>query len=312
MKNKIVFILGIMTFTLLWACEKDIEIEIKETEEKMVLNSWLEAGEAPAVSLSNSIFIFSNKQSAEIENAIVKMFENGKEIGTLTYQTDAELYTNESIIIKDFHEYEIVAEHPEHGEVSAVDRVPEKYGNTDIKMNYKNNVEENGVWPMYSGEITFEIKDKPNQKNYYLFKHITITEEYNADVSEDTVVRKSNANYGLEINGSQGKEVYMSGNSFIILNDDIFDGKSTQFRINSYNDLRMSESSGPDYYYKEYHQIEMHQISESLYRYFISLDANQYPDVFTEPSQVYSNIVNGYGILGLSTKQVFTIDEKRE
>lgn len=103
-----------------------------------------------------------------------------------------------------------------------------------------------------------------------------------------------------------------SGGHFI-LSDEIFNGKEYEMKLGAFSDMRKYEYQQETSFYQSGHyEIEFHKINRALYLYLISIDNNQYPGPFTEPTQVYSNIENGYGIVGTSSFTKYVIEETRD
>lgn len=292
------------------ACEKDIEIEVEEGTDEMVFNAWFQVGEVPELEISKSVFIFDKGSSSIVTNAEVKLYKNAELYGELGYNSENKRYTNNGLIVEEGGQYEIVAEHPKYGIVKSNVQVPVRLATTDVTLQYVNFLTEESPSQNYSGEIQINIKDPSGVRNYYLIRVLSIEESYNANFDQDTTYR-FNYMTSLNTNDNQIYAVYQyGGGDLLLLSDDIFNGNEYTLKLSSYNDLRKDEQVYDSAsYYKRYHQIQFHQVNEAFYRYYISLDNNQYPDVFTEPVQVYSNVENGYGVVGASTKHVKDIEE---
>jgi hypothetical protein len=310
--NKIKYIALIFFVLVLSACEKEIEIEVKEGVDKMVLNGWFQVGEVPEIKINNSIFIFDRRNSRILTDATVNLFLNGELLGELIYDFDKELYTNKAFVIVQDGNYEILVEHVAYGIVKSVIQIPTKLSPSEVNIQYKNFIIEENSFPSYSGEIQISIKDPAAEKNYYLVSVLLTDESWYPNVSEDTIYRYTYDTY-LGTNNNQVKVIYQyGGGALILLSDEVFNGNEYSLKLNSYNDLRKDvQTDDSTYYLKREYQIQLHQVNEAFYKYYISLDDNRYPDVFTEPTQVFSNIENGYGIIGASTKHIKNIEQSR-
>lgn len=309
--NKLKYI-AFLSLIILFSCEKDIEIEVKEGTDQMVLNAWFEVGEVPEIKINHSLFIFEGEKNTRINDADVSLYSNGELLAVLEYDAENETYKHTDFIILENTNYEIVAEHAKYGTVKSTIQSPQRLKKEDIELKYVNFISDESQYQNYSGEIQIKLNDQADQKNYYLIRLLSVEESYNADESEDTIYRYNYWN-SLETNDSQIESVFRYANGeFMFLRDELFDGREYTVKLSSYSDLRQDEQVyDSTYYVKRYHQIQLYQVNEAIYRYYISIEDNEYPDVFTEPSQVYSNIENGYGLIGVSVKHIKTIEESR-
>lgn len=305
-------ILTFLAFVVLSACEKEIEIEIEEGVDELVFNAWFQVGEVPELEISKSVFIFDKNSTSMIRNAKVRLYQNNELYGELIYDPEKERYTNTELEVEEASQYEIIAEHPQYGVVKSKVQVPAKLNAEDVSLSYTNFVTEQNSYQNYSGEVRITIGDPAEGRNYYLIRVMSVEKSYNPDLSQDTIYRYNYRNT-LHTNDNQIYVIYQyGGGDLLLLSDDIFNGNVYTVKLSSYNDLRSDEQFfDSSSYFKRYHQIQLYQVNEAFYRYYISLENNEYPEVFTEPVQVYSNVENGYGIVGASTKHTKDIEEHR-
>ncbi len=308
-ENKINYIALVLLISL-FSCEKDIEIEVEEGVNKMVLNAWLEEGEIPELKIYNSVFIFDQKKSGVIGDASVNLFSKGNLVGELVYDGDKKLYTNRDVLIAENTNYEVVVEQSKYGTVSSSVDMPRDLSSEEVELKYVNFLTEENQYQNYAGEVQVSIKDPAGERNYYLIRVKSLEENWNAYDDADTVYTYHYWN-SFNTNDNQIQLIYQpGGGDLMLLSDEIFNGGTYSFALSSYNDLRKYEyAQDSTSYTKRYHQIQLYLVNEAFYRYYVSLENNRYPDVFTEPTQVYSNIENGYGIIGASTKHLKDIEE---
>lgn len=194
--------------------------------------------------------------------------------------------------------------------VFSKERIPEKLKENEVDISFETNLNGNYSNNSYSSTVNFSIKDDPEEENYYLARVAEIG-TYWYEGNEDTIAYE---NYiYMEPIDPQTKETYLpnSGGHFI-LSDEIFNGKEYEMKLGAFNDLRKFESQQSSSYYQTgKYEIEFHKINRALYLYLLSIDNNQYPGPFTEPTQVYSNVENGYGIVGTSSFTKYVIEETR-
>jgi hypothetical protein len=307
MKNNIkIALLSILTISI-FSCEKEVEIDIDETEQKLVLNTWLKADESPEVQISYSSFIFNKSGTGIINNARVILLEEGNEIGDLNYSEQG-LYTNENISLKNDTNYELEVIHEDYQSIFSAERIPSKVEDNEIDISYQVNPNANYSGNTYRSTISINIKDDATEENYYLARVAQI-DKYWSNLEEDTSINK---NYVyMEPMDPQTQDTYLpnSGGHFV-LSDEIFNGKEYEMKLGGFNDVRKYEAQNDSIFHQiVYHEIELHKINRALYLYLISIDNNQYPGPFTEPTQIYSNVENGYGIVGTSSFIKYVIEE---
>lgn len=310
MKNKIK--IAFLSFIIIpfFSCEEEVAIDIDEEEQKLVLNTWLKPDENPEVQVSYSSFIFDKTGEGFLNNAKVVMLENGSEIGELNHYEDG-FYANENIILTEGTDYQFEVSHADYETVFSKERIPTKIKDDEVEISYEINPNGNHSNYSYVSTINFRIRDNPEEENYYLARIAQIETYWNAG-EEDTTTYK---NYiYMEPIDPQTRDTFLpnSGGHFV-LSDDIFNGKEYEMKLGAFNDLRSYEYQEDSAFYQSvYHEIEFHKINRALYLYLISIDNNQYPGPFTEPTQMYSNVENGYGIVGTSSFTKYVIEETND
>lgn len=305
MKNNIKLI--ILSVLLFLGCEKEVELEIDENESKLVLNAWLKTGDYPQVEINRSTFIFDKRGTGKIDNAEVILFENNQEIGNLEHFQSG-YYKNENLIIKPEAEYKIIARVDGFEDVSAVERSSENFKEEDYEFEYKSEEVNHQYGNGSQSEITFTFKDNPSSEDFYLFMLNRTAKEWNINNPEDTTYAKYDAY--LESSDLRIEFFYLNSmGGMQVLKDELFNGNEYIIRFKT-NNLSDAFYGGEEYEVNSKYVFEVHKISKSFYLYLKSLDYNQYPDPFTEPTQIFTNVENGYGILATSAVLEIPIEIK--
>lgn len=311
MKNNYLNIVFILLLAItLSSCFSDVVIDIEEEKSLIVLNAWFTAGETPIVNVYQSKSIFEGGNFRRLGNARLMLLEDGEELGVLRQDSDGR-YVNETIVIKANREYTLKATHDLYPSAVATVKVPELIDAERLNVNHSiNEVVESG-YAYQQSEINLSIQDEASSDDYY---GITVSTDYvyyyDNGFDEDTI-RDSHLGSSLESVDPQVDYMYIGYGQIIGIQDDFFNGETYQNTLKSYNDLRYYESSGDNYYSKESSTIIIYKFDKQLYQYFLTLENNQYPEPFTEPSQVYSNVIGGYGILGAASSLRIPIEEER-
>jgi hypothetical protein len=308
MKNNLKLI--ILSVSLFLACEKEVELKIDENDSKLVLNAWLKTDRHPLVEVNRSTFIFDKRGTDHIDNAEVILFENDQEIGYLEYFQSG-YYQNKNIKIKPDTEYKIMARVDGFEEITAIEKAASKITDEDYEFEFNSIERNNQFGGEKRSEINLTINDNASTEDFYLFRLKATSTEWNTDQPEEDTTYNEYYEY-VEVTDLQTEELYLDGTGSIqVLKDELFNGQEYTVRFNSHDlrkDIYVNGSYNAIFQYK----VEMHKISKSLYLYLKSVENNRYPDPFTEPTQIFSNVVNGYGILATSTVVEIPIEELGE
>jgi hypothetical protein len=304
MKNNLKLLL--LSLFIFLGCEKEVDLKIDDTDSKLVLNSWLKTEQHPVAEINRSTFIFDKRGTDRIENAEVIIYEDNEEIGFLEHFGSG-FYQNENIKINPGKEYKIIAKVNGFDDVVAIEKSPEKFTDSDYDFEYEPVPSESGSEYQPQSEVKITLKDKASTQDIYLFLAKDTFKSWSNESPEDTTYNEY-ITY-LESSDLQIEYVYSSNLGQIqLLKDELFNGNEYTIRFKT-NDLRKRENSDEERTYISQNIIEIHKISTSFYLYLKSLEYNQYPDPFTEPTQIYTNVKNGYGILATSTVTKIQVEE---
>jgi len=305
--KNIFYLVGLLL--LATSCFKDVTIDVDEQESVLVLNGWLKAGETPKVNVFASKPILQKGEIKQINTAVVSLYENEQFIGLMT-NNEASSYVNENVTIKPGNSYKVTVEYPAYPKLEATVVVPVRLSSEEVTIEHRTKQVNDGYGTYAESEISLQFKDEMSSEDYYALAVSSYDLYYDKEYGEDTVY--SSYTYGgLESADPTVDEIYYNYNSMIGIKDDLFNGDSYSNVFRSYNDLRYYEYEDDYYYNKNGSSVVFYQFSEALYKYLLSLESNRYPEAFVEPSQVYSNVEGGYGILGASTEFNIEIDEER-
>lgn len=286
---KIKYIIIIILVAGTFSCKKIIDYKIPDNGRKLVLNSFISTNDSINVNISKSLHILDNGNYELISDAVVNLFEDGVFIETLKHNGYGNYNSTLNFTPKEGKTYKIEAWNDELEKVTASETIPHKikinsidtaqvvFASTD---DFFGSDEEQEVY-----EFKINFQDNADEKNYYMIKFKTAyVYEYNGDSIYDIY------DAGYIMYNDVIIERYLSYQNAVIFSDDLFDGEtlSLSLYMNKYN------------FYSENTPviIELYSISESYYKYSISLDQQQEIDgnPFAEPVQVYNNIEKGYGI----------------
>lgn len=267
MPNKV--IIAFLFFLTFLSCEfqKSIDINIPEYEPKLALNAYLGAGGHSIISLTQSIGVFDTA-ATPLSHPVCKIFEDGELLKELTiYHEDGTFYLPTDLAFTIGRTYYIIASDDEHPIIQTQEiQIPPIVLMEDAMV--RDTIDENLI-------ITATFKDPANVDNYYILK-------------VDKYVQ------GQLVQESAPEPFFDPSQTFF--SDEIFDGETHQLNMELYNRAYYMGESFP---IEELHLILV-SLSESTYNYINS--SNNFESTSSDPEvesyPIFSNVMNGYGILG--------------
>lgn len=277
---------------LVEACQKQVNIDLPYEGNKLVVN---------CLFFQDSIFAARVTSSSEIKYILdytipnssqVTLYEDGiykenMEVKTINFKT----YFVSKTLAKNGKTYTLKASAPGFEPIEGVDITPD--APVFSAYNYVSN--KNGI--NSNSKINITIKDIPGANDYYLLRL------YAADTNKSTIGTRytisAYSQYYFQLDQvTNSSALSLFGDNFdniAIFSDEIFNGKeiTLQATVSDYSD-------------KDYIAIELVHLTKDSYRYIKSVNdqSNIDGNPFAEPVTIYSNIKNGYGIVGGQSKVI--------
>ncbi len=290
------------------SCEAEIGIDNIDISPRLVLNGVVTAGSDTSgfyITESRAVFRPDSGTSSQpyksLKNALVKFSVNNQSL-VLNYDDSKDAFIwaepfkpKDSLSMEVSHGGRLIKASvviPSPPEVLSFDTIPfQKVVNGSLKDFLR---------------FIIRIKDKPGEKNYYRLALSMVSHyEYSGSweegythysskfYSEDPVLNNGNPTH---IQDDEYEFITFQRNYLGTFNDTFFDGE--EYDLDFYVDY-------PDYLYYDmytwkYLTLSIQSISEDLYKYYNSLQRYQFlvGDDMTEPAVVFSNVLNGLGVLG--------------
>ncbi len=294
------YILLLFCFTLfIMACERDVIFSGDELSPRMVVNSIVNSNaNENSITISESDFLFDNKKAEKVKDATFRLLHNGTELPiTLREEGGNNLYYDFTAALKAGDRLEISGESPIHGKVSGSDCVPYPAEIKDLKTEWFTGEKDDRSYL----RTLITIADNAGEKNYYriVIRDKTIFKDINGEVtsSDDNWIQKE-VFVDQEVLFSNVGNLIVDDNPhrYRIFSDDLINGKD--YTLNVY--VQMDRYTlWEDQIVEKHLKVEIHTLSENLFKYLYSLELAASEDNFSEPVKIYSNIVKGYGILGI-------------
>ena len=293
--RKIAYLLAFTFIILVAACQKELKIDIPDSEARLVLNGMLVQDSVISINVSKSQSVLNESDTLDyIENADVEVFENGSSLGKLQHSSLG-WYKLLNSSVKAGTEYRFVVSISGRNIVESTTEVPFSESTITTSTTLSNN-----QWGDKEYLLNIKINDKANSVNYYSFE--TRLRFWSSYTDSDTGELLTDDFLAESYFYSEDPAIISSRNiSEIAISDNFFDGRSYnftgQFRVHYY---------GPD---SMRIYTDFKEISKSYYLYLSSLslyyDAQENP--LAEPVQIYTNVKGGLGLVASSTLKIDSI-----
>jgi hypothetical protein len=304
MKKTIIYLSMLWLFFISIACEKTIEIDLEDAKIRIVVNAELNPDSTISVHVTRSRHILDNAAIVPLADATVKLYEDDVLIGNLTYRSGGFYDINYKPIVGRIYKIEVI--HSDFDDVFALTTIPESIAITGIDTTKS--------YDEYGGQIynfSISFNDPASEKNYYM---IGMRNRYSYEAWDPNMIIYDTLYVGpdttivhIEYGGYYWTEMtdklYFNTDDMIIdemiyynntavFSDELINGKSysVKLRVDAYG------------FYSDTNMvfIDLYAISPEYYKYLTSFAKHQNAtgDPFAEPVMVFSNVVEGIGIVG--------------
>lgn len=324
------------------SCEKDIEFKGEITAPQVVVNSYITPDSVVSAQISESRFFLNDSATfRNINNADVAVWVNGtfKEkmslVGQGIYKGTYKPVVGETIklVVNVPSKKEVTCEANIYPQpvINSIDtagiKISEQY-----MINYSSYsnggpttyvYDTLGTYTGYQINYTLKFNDNGNEKNYY--RLVVLKKKYYTQTDSVTHVQTQREmdTYGFNftdvVSGTTNNDPlsFVGGGNYNMIygvfSDELFNGKtysltfSTTDIIYNYRPTHEYGNKNPD---KTTVIIYLQSISKDYYLYLKSrAAASGGESFFSEPIQIYNNIVGGIGILGsYSTSNAVSFD----
>jgi hypothetical protein len=288
------------------SCQKE-EIKVPDTGRKIVINGIITTDSLINLNLSRSLYITDPGLVEEslLNNAQARVYENNALIDSLQYGGDIYINLGLDIYVPSNyrskagfplpgHEYEIRVNSPGLPEASARVLIPDMVSIDHVDTSL---VKLQGTFQEWESNVRLycdiAFTDPENEKNYYLL-YVYRKPPFSSNTSnmvfscQDPIVEE-NLNHGTMMEG-------------VAFSDKSINGQHHLLRV-TLNGKDIGEPFYDDDFRESHLKIiyfRLYNITEAYYQYIqtLNLFLINYNNPLGEPTQVYSNIDGGYGILG--------------
>lgn len=308
MKRIVLYTLIVILAT---ACEKTVKVDIPKKDPKLVINGLLEKGETVALHIGKSRgvldpdnFTTTLIEQYTVTNAVVALVENGVSVDTLVYSASDYSYRSpRNRAARDGAVYMIKATAPGFKMAEATSEVPSQSVIAGLVWN--KNVRTNSAG-FSMDEITIKWNDPAGEKNFYLVQ-VHRASPYS---SYTAIGCMSSADKDLELSAETDPldpdNCYDGGR--LLMRDQNFNGNLKQLKLLT-ESSQLVNYTDPSNGRLHRPYVKVFRITEDQFRFMKSMDAYDAAteNPFAEPTNVFTNVKNGYGIFSISTVAVDTL-----
>jgi len=297
-------ILALM-IVLLQSCEKTEKIEnFPKSAPKLVLVSSLNPDSAIRLMLFKSLSILDNAPNKAITGAKVELFRDDLPVSSLAAANSGNSYLFQEIP-QAGHRYSVRASLQGYEEIFATTEMPFLVPIQQVSVKLYDTSSWN-YYPRYyfgKGKVTLGIDDPGNEENYYMVNMFQYDTSYSIGMNGDTldVYVYQNFLQNYEYSSDQNILIEFQENYSYYLSDKFFNGRKFDLELTfGYGSYKPGGTI----------QLELHTLSREQFLYCKSRSIFNRNDgnPFSEPVKIFTNVENGYGILGGSASVSTSVD----
>lgn len=276
------------------SCEKVIEVDLPEQKTQLILNAVIETHKPVIVSVTESLGILDTAKFSFIKHADIEIFENGSFKEKLVYSEDGN-YISKRTIPKYGNKYKIVASSYEYNEVFAETDIPANVQiyNVIVKDSIAFDSERS------KASISFTIND-PGGINYYSIGMYLLDIQYSNDLEP---LRVEIQHPGFEFFNYNNEEKILFAQTL----------NAKEYNIEIFLDSKYLDLKRPAWTGQPHLQLLLNVSTFSpeytLYRKSVIEQEQSRNNPFAEPAPVYSNVINGNGIVIGKNNRLITINK---
>jgi len=324
MKIKYLFVI-IFATAAITACTKEIEFKGDQSDPKLVINCIAEKDKPVKAYFGKSIFFLdSNENKTPPDDFVSMLYVNGNPMGQVTPQVDTvwnEYIYNENgepILTYNLVTSWVNDYRPVEGDIIKITAsangfddvegtsspIPNRVDWRLVKCDtilidtstYEGVYSDNVTYTNTEIYMTIEINDpNPGQTNYFRINEVSRRQQNDNEENSYTIILDYEDD---PIFADMTSELNLYSN-LGVFTDKLFDGGSYMLKVKLSSYINNTEDYDPDFFYAT---IYLEHISKEYYYYLNTYyQDNGLLQLVAEPMQTYTNVNNGYGLVGAQT-----------
>lgn len=292
---KIFNVLYLILMIFICSCEKDVDVDIPEFEQKLVANCWFTDDGDWYLRVSKTRYILDDGLIELVDNAEVKIYEEDSLIEILPYIIDGIYGLSNGYVAEVNKTYRLLINCDGYPELSATEILLEKPNVLSINIDVENRIMNNNMIGYYANIYFNNIHESQN------FYHLLVYRDY---ITQERIEEN-------EIIYYPGDTIYNDIVHFHV--DEMIDNDICHLTSWFVEDRYFPDSNTPLQLLIDQNSFEntvcfnfiINRITENYYNYGNVIDSysngglielNGMAYGYSEPSQISTNINNGYGI----------------
>jgi len=286
----------------LFSCKKEINIDVPDSERKIVLNAIVQQDSFFTANIFRSNHIQDDiSKLLYYNNAKVDVLDNGSLIETLTLDSVGH-YSSKTAKAVVGHEYEFSVSVPQlkkaSGKTKLLPVIPiisiDSIGTTTEEYYY------GGDSPIYT-LYGIKFKDTPGQKDYYRIKlNLPAYKDTTIDYyTGDTIINNNHYSIGNYTN-DPSIVVWDWIDDYYYFSDILFNGKEYVFQYA----ILFDGNKLPNDITKQDFSISLEHITYDFFKYMQGVDMQDDADgmqLFYQATPVLNNVTDGFGMVGAAS-----------
>ncbi len=286
-----------------FSCTKNVNVNVnsKYTQPMLVLNSLLQPDSNAIVQVSKSTSALDGSTPTIVVDAAVELWEDGK-FKTNCINAGNGFYTTTYKPLVS-HTYTFKAHENGMTDVDGTTTIPSLSMISIISVDTT------------AEDVTIQIND-PGGNEYYSFDLTTVdTFGYTNNLqlyTDNTMLLDNTSSPAFSFGRHGNRKLHRIPN---YVSNQLFIGQSNQYVLSFNTDNGGHVGHGgfqppPQPLPIGTYYLKVSNISAEIYKYFKTVDGSTNPNPFAEPTQIYSNVNNGLGIVGSRNNQTYFILKK--
>ena len=299
MKKMKHILFSISVLSIMFSCTKQIDFTADQIQEKIVVNSLFTEDSLWNAHISHSRSVLDNSPHNFLDNATVSVFDESNNLVTTLNHVSDGFYQSSSATPIANQTYRLEVDAPGYNSVSATNSIPTEVPIINVDTISTEDSEGNPVL-----QVTMNFTDPVGVSNYYMLEM-----QYVLDYSQWGFEEEERERLEITCNDPNIESVNSfsflgeeNAYNYLLLKDDQFDGQNytLRFYVINWADFKDIDLTG---------EIRLMNTSEEFFNYRKSYEVyeNAINNPFSQPVQVFSNIVGGMGVFAGGTLNVWPV-----
>ncbi len=292
------------------SCEKKLDIDLPESEKKIVVNGIVNPDSLMTVRVSKSLNVLDNGEVQYLSDASVKLYKDDVFVESLNNMDSG--YFKTTVVPEINSNYNLTVDYAGLNSVNASINLQEPVQIISIDTITEvqiNNYGDGFIETSFITHFNIKISDDASKANYYFLSLSALIPIYDI-VGEDLIIvgyEEGNMYFESDDPVFRNSDSFTLDNMYgFVFSDEMFNGIEYTLDIDHY--LNKLDDQGLNEYGTMYY-VKLLTVTKDVYNYVTSYNLNQYTqyDPFAQPVQILTNVENGLGLFSGYTMDVDSV-----